>query len=419
VVQSVLLPVIHGLLYMIAACLLFLVINPKFMFDGQRRKLLFLAILTLLSFVYLGYEEHNPMVYALHLIPISIALASLYEGAVPGIATWAAFVFCGIFVVETEGLPTLLAGTVILGLGLFLHYKMENSSHNRMSFYTISLVMIYLLIYLTTHWLQGRWEDSRLVTVIVTMTLISSLFTNFIYFYVKHQERFQRELILSEKYQLIGQLAASLSHEIRNPLTTTRGFLQLMGNENVSKEAMERYRTYAFEGIDHANSIITDYLNFSKPSLEEPTLLNVREEVDGVISWLHPFSVVANITINVHHLADTSLQIWGEPKKFQQCLLNVMKNAIESMPEGGSLTVHTRLKLEMVQIIIRDTGVGMSSTAIKRVGRPYFTTKESGTGLGLMVVVSLVKAMNGKIYFRSKPNEGTICEMHFGLITNR
>jgi two-component system sporulation sensor kinase B len=387
------------------------------MFESNRRKPFFVLILIFLSFIYLGFEQQNPMVYALHLTPLSIALAALYEGAIPGIATWLAFVVCGIVIVGTDWLPTLLASSIHLALGLVLHYRLEDASLRRMSLLTAVLVAVHLGTYLTLLWLQGIMISKEITITIILLTLASSQLTSYIYFYVKHQERFQRELILSEKYQLIGQLAASISHEIRNPLTTTRGFLQLMGKENLSKEAFERYRVYAFEGIDHANSIITDYLNFSKPNLEEPKLLDVKDEVDGIVSWLQPFSVLSNIAVEINHMSDEPIYIQGEQKKLQQCLLNVMKNAIESMANGGLLSVQTRMEQGIVQILIRDTGVGMSSTQVKKLGNPYFTTKESGTGLGLMVVISLVKAMNGKIYFRSKPNEGTICEMHFELVT--
>jgi two-component system sporulation sensor kinase B len=419
VIQFLLLPVIHGLLYIIAACLLFLVVSPKFLFQSNRRMLFFVIILIVLSFIYLGFDQQTPVVYALHLTPLSIALAALFEGVIPGVATWVAFVFCGIIIVGTNWLPTILACSILLVLGLILHYRLEDASLRRMSLLSAVLVAVHLGVYVSVLWMQGMIYPYKMTITIVLITLASSQLTSYIYFYVKHQERLQRELILSEKYQLIGQLAASISHEIRNPLTTTRGFLQLMNKEDLSQEAFERYRTYAFEGIDHANSIITDYLNFSKPNMEEPKLLNVKDEVDGIVPWLQPFSILSNTSVEIHHMMVEPMYIMGEPKKFQQCLLNVMKNAIESMTTGGVLSVHTRLEQGKVQILIRDTGIGMSSKQVKKLGNPYFTTKESGTGLGLMVVISLVKAMNGKIYFRSKPNEGTICEMHFELVSEK
>ncbi|SFE52703.1 His Kinase A (phospho-acceptor) domain-containing protein [Paenibacillus algorifonticola] len=152
------------------------------------------------------------------------------------------------------------------------------------------------------------------LSVIGVAVAFSSLLISFIYFNVKNREWYEQMLIISEKNQIVGQLAASISHEIRNPLTTTRGFLQMMNKEQLDHETFERYRTYAFEGIDHANAIITDYLNFSKPSEEERRLLNVKDEIDGVIPWLKPYSALSNITVEVYHLSKEPLIICGEVK---------------------------------------------------------------------------------------------------------
>ncbi len=415
-IQSVLLPVIHGLLYIIAACFIFIAIKPKFMFEQNRRRILFIVILMIFSIIYLVFESIDPVVYALHLTPLAITLAALNEGTIPGIATWAAFVVCGIAVVGNDWLPTLLACSVCLIVGLLLHKKLEEASYRQMSLLSLFVALVYIAAYLIILQLQGRMPEISQLILIVAAAFLSSPFVSFIYLYVKFQERFQKELLLSEKNQLIGQLAAALSHEVRNPLTSARGFLQLMGKDKLPKESLDRYRTYAMEGIDQANGIITDYLNFSKPHTEEPQLLNVREEVDSIIPWLQPYSVLSNVTLNIHHLSEEPMYIKGETKKFHQCLLNVMKNAVESMPRGGILTVVTRRdERNVAQILIRDTGIGMSSAQIKRLGNPYFTTKDAGTGLGLMVVINLVKAMNGKVVFSSKENEGTICEMLFQL----
>ncbi|MFF2091936.1 ATP-binding protein [Paenibacillus sp. NPDC058174] len=392
---------------------MFVIITPRFSYSNNRRKLLFIAILGLLSVIYLGLEQTDPLVYALHLTPISLTLAVLYEGMLPGIATWAAFCIGGIFIMHNDPLTTLLSSVILFAGGLLCHYKLESVSQLRMSIRYFGLVFTHLTVYTTISIMQGGSFEFRTLALISAADLLSSLFINYIYFHVKHQERFQQELIMSEKYQMIGHLAASISHEIRNPLTTTRGFLQLMGKEDLDRGTLDRYRKYAFEGVDLASTIITDYLNFSKPNEEKSQLLDVQAEIDGIIPWLQPYSALSNIEIEIEHLSREKLLILGEPKKLQQCLLNVMKNAIESMPDGGKLTVQTQLVQNSVHITIRDTGAGMDKSQVKRLGKPYFTTKEKGTGLGLMVVMSMIKTMDGKIIFRSKPNEGTVCELHF------
>ena len=126
-------------------------------------------------------------------------------------------------------------------------------------------------------------------------------------------------------------------------------------------------------------------------------------------------AVMGGIEIRIKHEHEVPIFILGEPKKFQQCLLNIMKNAIEAMPGGGTLTVKTKVDNEYVCIAIADTGVGMNKLQLKRIGMPFFTTKEKGTGLGLMVVVSLINVMGGQIAFNSKRGQGTVCEIRYRL----
>ncbi|MFF2480669.1 ATP-binding protein [Paenibacillus sp. NPDC058071] len=403
--------IIQGLLYNLTASLLF-VITPRFTYRRHRRKQLFVVLLALFSALYLVFGKPDPFVYALHLTPLSMTLAVLYEGLFPSVASWIVFSIAGL-IVGNDPYTVLIPNTFVLLAGLVIHYRIKGGSHIRMMLLFLLLVASNLTVTVATMLAQGKTLDYVELTVVCAATLLSAVLVNYVFFQVKNQERVQQELILSERYQMIGQLTASISHEIRNPLTTTKGFLQLMGKKGVDLDTMERYRQHALEGIEHANTVISDYLNFSKPTSEEQRKLEVKEEINSVIPWLQPLSMLSNIAIQIHHLTKEKMFIYGETKKFQQIMLNVMKNAIESMPDGGTLTVQTQLNNGTVQIFIRDTGTGMSHSHVKRLGKPYFTTKSNGTGLGLMVVMSLVQSMNGKMMFRSKLNQGTICELHF------
>lgn len=392
---------------------MFIIITPRFIFFNHRRKLLFIGLFTMLLFIYLGIEREGQWFFALHFMPLILTLGVLYEGIVAGIVIGLLYTAGSVLIMGTEWIPAFSGGLIVVALGVWFHYKLRGVSQHRMAILYVVLVAMYLGTFLAASELTGMGTASVETAMICIASLISAVIINYIYFYAKNQEHLQQELILSEKYQMIGQLAASISHEIRNPLTTTRGFLQLMGKDNVDRETLDRYRKHAFEGIDQANSIITEYLSFSKPSREEMKPLDIKLEIESVIEWLRPYSLLSNITIHMYHLTEDPLMIAGEAKKLRQCLLNVMKNAVEAMPDGGTLTVHTKLVGQTIQIIIRDTGEGMSAEQLQRLGKPYFSTKESGTGLGLMVVMQMIKDMDGRIMFRSKVNQGTICEMHF------
>lgn len=393
---------------------LFLIFTPRFMFGYYPRKFLFIFILFALTYIYIEYESINPLLYGLHLAPITLTLASLFEGLLPGIFTWLAFNLYTLFYLQVHGLPTFAGSTILLIVALALHYKQTlHSTYIKIFFLSLLLVTVYLLGYLSFF---GNWEGigKTEVVIVIAGTYLSSMYISYIYHHIKNQERMREELFRAEKYQVIGQLAASISHEIRNPLTTAQGFLQLMNRNNLSMEQLETYRNYAVSSIEQANAIITDYLNYAKPEVEIVCPLHVQEEIDGtIVPMVSPLCVLSKIEVVIQHFSPEPMYILGESKKFQQSLLNIIKNAVESMPEGGTLKITTWSDNEGVHIHIKDTGVGMSDHQIKRIGMPFYTTKAKGTGLGLMVVISLVKAMNGTISYYSLPNEGTTCVLQY------
>ncbi|UHA72795.1 HAMP domain-containing histidine kinase [Paenibacillus sp. 481] len=412
-IQSIIAHEIKDLFYIMSACLMFLIITPKFMYNHNRRKILFVLILIVLTFCYIGYEEINPFVYAVYTTPVCLALAALFEGVIPGIFTWLAFNICGVLFVQNDFLPSFVGSTILLAIGCFFHYRqLMQSTYWRISLLAITMLTSYLIPFL---FLFNKWDDVTSVEMIIAIvgSYLSSIFVSYLYYHVKNQERLSEELYRAEKYQVIGQFAASISHEIRNPLTTAHGFLQLMRRENLTPEQMEKYRSYAIEGINQANAIITDYLNYAKPTVERPKPLNIQCEIDSVMPMITSLCVLSQIELDIQHLSKQPMYVMGESKKFQQCLLNIMKNAIEAMANGGHLNVTTWSDKEGVHIHVKDTGVGMSDYQIRRIGMPFYTTKEKGTGLGLMVVMSLVQAMHGKISYYSRPNEGTTCVLLF------
>ncbi|WP_232055627.1 ATP-binding protein [Paenibacillus alvei] len=412
-IHSILAHEFKGLLYIMSASLMFLIITPKFMFAHYRRKLLFIFILFLLTCFYIGYEDIDPLLYGLHLTPVSLALAALFEGLLPGIFTWLAFNLCTIVYLQIYTVPTIIGSTMMLAAGLILHYKQVlQSTYLKIFLMSLLLITVYLAGYL---FFFDQWDQVQGIEVVIAIigTYLSSMYVSYIYHHVKNQERMREELFRAEKYQVIGQLAASISHEIRNPLTTAQGFLQLMNRKNLTPEQIQTYRNYAASGIEQANSIITDYLNYAKPTVEVARPLYVQEEIDTVVPMVSPLCLLSKVEVVVQHLSQKPMYIMGESKKFQQSLLNIMKNAVESMPDGGTLKVTTWSDNEGVHIHIKDTGVGMSDYQIKRIGMPFYTTKEKGTGLGLMVVISLVKSMNGTISYYSRPDEGTTCVLQY------
>ena len=222
------------------------------------------------------------------------------------------------------------------------------------------------------------------------------------------QTNFQvlQKLIKTEKLQTVSHLAASISHEVRNPLTAARGFIQLL-SEDISTHSRKDYADIAIKELDRATEVINDYLTFAKPTLEKEEKINVNEEIQHAVNVITPLATMNGVQVKLslleHHLCFTK----GERKKFQQCLINILKNGIESMENNGELQILQTYTNDIIQIDILDQGKGMTQEQINRLGEPYFTTKQKGTGLGMMVSYSIIRGMNGTIDVTSESEKGT------------
>ncbi|GIP54001.1 sensor histidine kinase [Paenibacillus vini] len=232
--------------------------------------------------------------------------------------------------------------------------------------------------------------------------------------YSKQLEMFNNELQRSEKMEIISELAASVAHEVRNPLQVTRGFLQLLVAKQNSTDKV--YLSMALEELDRASAIITDFLTFAKPEVGKVTTLNVLNEFIHIEGILIPMANLQGGKISVHIPQD--LHIKGNSSKFKQAFINIIKNSIESLHGEGEIHVWSYEENGEVCIHIKDTGEGMDEEVLARLGEPYFSNKTKGTGLGLMVTFRIIEVMNGKIQFKSEKGVGTEVMVRFPAVKN-
>ncbi|MFD1772723.1 sensor histidine kinase [Paenibacillus rhizophilus] len=221
--------------------------------------------------------------------------------------------------------------------------------------------------------------------------------------YSKELEKFNNDLQRSEKMEIISELAASVAHEVRNPLQVTRGFLQIIGEGSDSKE--KEYLQLAISELDRAAHIINDFLTFAKPQMDEVECLDVGGELKHVAGILLPLAKMQESTIEIH--LEDGLYVKFSSSKFKQALINLIKNGIEALQESGLVIITAWKSGGYVVISIRDSGEGMTSGEMARLGEPYFSNKTKGTGLGLMVTFRIIEAMNGTIEFKSIKGKGT------------
>ncbi|MCG7409693.1 HAMP domain-containing histidine kinase [Paenibacillus sp. ACRRX] len=234
--------------------------------------------------------------------------------------------------------------------------------------------------------------------------------------YSKELEMYNNELQHSEKMEIISELAASVAHEVRNPLQVTRGFMQLLNHRSGPKE--KEYLDMALIELDRAANIITDFLTFAKPELHEVILLDLGAELRHIESILVPLANMQGGQLKLH--IEEDVFIYGNSSKFKQAFINMVKNSIESITVKGLVIISAHKKGNKVFVHIKDDGCGMTEKELARLGEPYYSNKSKGTGLGLMVTFRIIEVMQGKIKFTSKKGIGTevMVEFPYGELNN-
>lgn len=228
---------------------------------------------------------------------------------------------------------------------------------------------------------------------------------------LKHLEG---ELARLDRLNTIGQMAAGMGHEIRNPMTTVRGFLQTLGNRKECRHLAE-YFTLMIEELDHANSIIKEFLSFAN----NKSVDLVDQDLNGIIVSMLPLLEAEAILTNksvAAELAELPLLMLDE-KEIRQLILNIVRNGLEAMDAGGHLGIQTYINDNDIILAIRDRGHGISQEIMQKIGTPFVTTKGSGTGLGLAVCYSIAARHHAKISVKTSP-QGTTFYIHFNTGKN-
>jgi two-component system, sporulation sensor kinase B len=229
---------------------------------------------------------------------------------------------------------------------------------------------------------------------------------------IMEKTRMQKELQRAEKMNAIGQLAASVAHEIRNPMTVVKGFLQLFQDNTKLSNTELSYIHLMINEMDRAEAIIHDYLSLAKPDVHQHRFINCLECITSLVDLLSSYALLTN-NILIELDAKEEMYVRGSRNELNQVLLNIMKNGIEAMRNGGTLRVGLYKREGHVHIQIEDTGIGMTSEQVNRLGTAFYSLKEKGTGIGLMVSYQLVEQMNGRIEVESIPGKGSTFTLIF------
>src|SRR6185503_5092083 len=284
--------------------------------------------------------------------------------------------------------------TLLLAVAILRHRMLEKQAPIRSVFFVLllaaSIVVVFVLI-------SDRLAETRpafVVGAVVVTSLLALYRTVFIRLYEQAQRR--------ERLALIGTMAAGVAHEIRNPLASIKGAAQFVQKDlegTPGKEDAKEYLKLLVGEVDRLNGVVESFLTYARPM--DPRRQDVA--LDGFLRdllRLHAASLPASIKVETSFDPDLPA-VRIDPALFTNAVTNAIRNAVEVMPEGGSLTIRTRGVASALRswaaIEIEDTGPGIPRGEVDRIFQPFYTTKTKGTGLGLAIALRILEAHGGDI----------------------
>jgi two-component system, sporulation sensor kinase B len=342
---------------------------------------------------------------------VIIFFGMVYGGMATGIILLVEFLTYRLLLGGQGVLSAMISCAINFSLSVLLSIAYHHRSEFRkliifiagLSFSIIPLCVLlateyeYMILHLTFNILAVPVQNS------LGIWLLMSLFNKA----VSDKELYLRYL-QNDKVETIAHVAASLAHEVRNPLTAVMGFLKLISDDSISKEKTQHYIDICVEEMKRTEFILSEYLSIGKTNNPIYEQIDPVRQINSVIDIMAPYANMNNVTLEAHN-EEQELYISANPNEIKQLLINFVKNAIEACALASEGKVNIRIDRESLyaKITIQDNGVGMSMEQLEKLGTIYFSTKNKGTGIGLTFSYQLIRSMNGTVSVQSKPGEGT------------
>ena len=215
---------------------------------------------------------------------------------------------------------------------------------------------------------------------------------------ITERKKYEKEMARLDRLNLMGEIAAGIAHEIRNPMTVVRGYLQIMQLKEDLASHNKRFDTM-IEELDRANAIITEFLSLARNAPSNLKKQSINSILTSLLPLIQADAAEHGITISLS-LSDTP-EINLDEQQIRQLILNLVRNGIEAMSRHGELTIKTCMKKNRVVLSIKDRGNGIPPDVLEKLGTPFFTTKEQGTGLGLPVCYRIAESHNARIEIKT------------------
>ncbi|KON89881.1 sporulation kinase [Sporosarcina globispora] len=344
---------------------------------------------------------------------VAIMIVTLYTGWLPGSIVMLSTVITRYLIGGQFFFIGIMISILAFVITLSLRRVFLNSKHRMVTgsfilffyFYLYISIIATSVIFLDTFFYLTYFAAFYL-TFIALIFVIESLFRT---------NKQISEMVYMDKLTMVGQLAASIAHEIRNPLSTVRGFIQYL-SQDTADESFKKFSPLIIEELDRTNSIITNYLKASKPEQFHLANVPLHGVIQDCVMLMRPLASYSNVVIEYGNKGP--FYVRGDEHHLKQAIMNVIKNGIESVPEKGKIQIVTSADYfhNTVEITIADNGRGMTSEQLENIGLPFYTTKTKGTGLGSMVTNKIIREMHGTIEYDSETGNGTTVKIILPLL---
>ena len=310
---------------------------------------------------------------------------------------------------------------VIFTIAVLKHNLLDlNIVIKRTIVYSISVILI-TLVYLIVVLLSERLLRNMVGYQSLSVTLIAAVVIALLFTPIKNRvqsiadrfyvngayHRFKKEFLESDRRKAMANLAAGMAHEIRNPLTAIKTFAEYLPEKYNDADFREKFSRIVTTEVDKIDSLISQLLEFAKPSVLKVSAVNIHDVLENTLNLLSGETIKFNIRVSKDYTKEKGI-IYADANKLRHVFLNILKNAIESMQGGGELRVSTSCTEDRFRIEITDTGVGIKQKDLNRIFDPFYSLKEKGTGLGLAIAKSIVTEHGGSISVKSNPGSGTV-----------
>ncbi len=221
----------------------------------------------------------------------------------------------------------------------------------------------------------------------------------------RRQQETQLQLERSQKLSLVGQVAAGVAHELKNPLASIKGAVEIISDENTTENERSEFSEILFREIKRMDGTVTEFLEFARPKPTRMERLDLSQLVQSSLRQLEAQAAKESITIAEE--LESGEVIEGDREKLHQLILNIVLNGIQASRAGGTIKVALRGHAHDVELTFHDNGQGISAADLDRIFEPFYTTRASGSGLGLAIVKSIIDAHGGTIAIKSEVDAGT------------